>query len=194
MKQITPQKIVDTTLHAIDELGDYESVNMREIARRLGCAHTNLYNYFPDFDTLLWKTLESILKRMREVTSLEHSCAPDSSDQKLEWFFSRFVAFYLDHPGWFRLIWYRKMQTKRPIEHFQLTLEVVDSLANYLIQATGPSLTLEKARYILHQVHCYLHGEISIFLAGKGLLMEEDKFRSYVVREAVIMAKLYTKQ
>lgn len=191
MKSITPQKIIDVTLYAIDEIKDYESLNMREIARRVGCAHTNLYNYFPNFDSLLWSAMEVLLKQMQDFVFNESNEKKQNIDFALKVFFTRFTSFYLDHPGWFRLIWYKRMETPRPREHFEATVHLVDLMVDILVQATEGGANREKARYILHQVHCYLHGEISIFLAGKGLIMQEDEFRRYIVMEAVKMTKLY---
>jgi AcrR family transcriptional regulator len=191
LKSINPQKIIDVTLYAIDEIKDYEPLNMREIARRVGCAHTNLYNYFPDFESLLWSSIEALLKQMQDFVFNDNNGINQSIDLTLIFFFTRFTSFYLDHPGWFRLIWYKRMQTPRPKEHFEATVHLVDLMVETLVQATEGGMSREKGRYILHQVHCYLHGEISIFLAGKGLIMQEDEFRRYIVMEAVKMTKLY---
>ena len=51
--KISKELIVETALALINEEGSSSKVNLREIARRLGCAHTNIYNYYPSLDELL---------------------------------------------------------------------------------------------------------------------------------------------
>ena len=47
------EQIVDHALALIAEKGTSRDVNLREISRRVGCAHTNIYNYFASLQDLL---------------------------------------------------------------------------------------------------------------------------------------------
>ena len=57
----TADRFVDTTLELIAEQGGSQGVNLREVARRIGCAHTNVYNYFDSYDDLLWSAFRRVL-------------------------------------------------------------------------------------------------------------------------------------
>ena len=63
---MTADRFIDETLELIAEKGGSQEVNLREIARRIGCAHTNAYNYFVSFDELLWAAFRRGLKRYGE--------------------------------------------------------------------------------------------------------------------------------
>ena len=68
-KGITKEQVVETTLKLIKDSENIRSVNLRGVAREIGCAHTNLYNYFSSFDELLWcahiRILEIFLEEFR---------------------------------------------------------------------------------------------------------------------------------
>lgn len=192
-KGISKEQIVHVTLELIKDREDIRSVNLREIARILGCAHTNLYNYYKDFDRILWDVLDVILEK-----SLEHMTAYIGQigdyNLKLEHFFKRFIEFYLENIGWFRLSWFEKLKGDRPQKNIDMTTHTVEVFCGILTdifqRIYGIILTMDEAKYVLHNVHCYLHGEVSIFIAGKGLIVEEAGFKKYVANECVKIAGL----
>ena len=47
---LTRDKFILETLALIREKGGSKNVNLREISKRVGCAHTNAYNYFDGFE------------------------------------------------------------------------------------------------------------------------------------------------
>jgi AcrR family transcriptional regulator len=61
MAKPTADRFIDSTLELIAERGGSQNVNLREVARRVGCAHTNVYNYFDSFDALLWAAFRRVL-------------------------------------------------------------------------------------------------------------------------------------
>jgi AcrR family transcriptional regulator len=59
---LSADHFVDTTLELIAAQGGSAGVNLREISRRLGCAHTNVYNYFASHEDLLWAAFARALQ------------------------------------------------------------------------------------------------------------------------------------
>lgn len=59
---ITADRFIIATLELIAEEGGSQDVNLRQIARRVGCAHTNVYNYFDSYDDLLWAAFRRALR------------------------------------------------------------------------------------------------------------------------------------
>lgn len=57
-------KFIAALLELLDEEHTPRSVNLRQISRRIGCAHTNAYNYFDSFESLLWHSLAEIIQKM----------------------------------------------------------------------------------------------------------------------------------
>lgn len=189
-KSITKEQIIDLTLELINQNQGLRNVNLREIARVLGCAHTNLYNYFQDFEQLLWKSHETALLKMGDYVTADLDKISDIR-VRLQTFFTKFIDFYLQNKGWFKLIWFEKLVAPRPEENIETGLRVVNSLIRTLTEIYSDSITLADAHYILHNVHCYLHGEVSIFIAGRGLRKDEPEFCSYVTGECMKLIELY---
>lgn len=99
----TAKRFIDTTLELIAEKGGSQGVNLREVARRMGCAHTNVYNYFSSFDELLWATFRRVLD---DYEGHLFSGADDSltGDELLEKLITSLVDYPQQHPGWYRFI------------------------------------------------------------------------------------------
>ncbi len=190
-KGISKQQVIDTALALIDKNG--ARINFRDIARELGCAHTNLYNYFDSFDALLWEVQEAIIRRLQSGIDdgLTHASSPE---EKLAAFFRSFIDFYLAHKGWFFLAWFEPLKSPRPQAHYDLTASTVHTmlttLADISRQMNDPPRDEDAMRYLLHNVHCYIIGELSIFFSGRSLIRDEAQFRAHVNGQAVKMLKL----
>ena len=59
----TADRYIEETLQLIAEKGGSAQVNLREISRRIGCAHTNAYNYFESREDLLWHAFRLALRQ-----------------------------------------------------------------------------------------------------------------------------------
>ena len=103
MARPTADRFVDTTLELIAERGGSQEVNLREVARRMGCAHTNVYNYFASFDELLWAAFRRVLEDYEDHL---FSGVDDSliGDELLERLIASLVAYPQHNPGWYRFI------------------------------------------------------------------------------------------
>ena len=192
-KGITKEHIVDAALALADgQTMPMHTVGFRDIARLVGCAHTNLYNYFDSYDALLWAAQEEILRRLQSAIEVRLEQAAGFFDA-LEAFFGGMLDMYLAHPGWFYLAWHERLQTPRPKSHYDLTVSTVDAMVAALtavFERAGQHVDAQDMRMNLHNVHAYIHGELSIYLAGRGLLREEAPFREYTVRQAARMLRL----
>ena len=51
---VSAGRFVEATPVLIAERGGSKGVNRREISKRIGCAHTNVFHYFARFEDLLW--------------------------------------------------------------------------------------------------------------------------------------------
>ncbi len=187
-KGISKDRVIETALTLIDQ-GETK-INFRDIARELNCAHTNLYNYFDSFDALLWQAQEAIMLRLQSCIedNLNNAAEPE---EKLAAFFRGFVDFYLAHKGWFALAWFAPLGSPRPTHHYDLTVSTVDamiqSLSSISRQMNGKTVSEDEMRFMLHNVHCYIIGELSIYFSGRSLLRDETQFRTHVNTQAVKM-------
>lgn len=190
---ITAQQAVDTTLGLLRDRREIKSLNLREIARALGCAHTNLYNYFPSYPQLLWAAYGSSLGRMMEEiqSSLKKV---DSSRPQFCTFFQAVVGVYLKNPGWFRLAWLEYLGEERPESAF-LAAGAARQQMDAMVAQLWQQMTGRRADPILlsctvHNIHCYIVGEVSNFISGRRLFEDAAEFQEYVVQQAARMAEL----
>lgn len=187
-KKITGEQVISTTLELIKAKEGLSQVNLREIARQLGCAHTNLYNYFSSLEEVLWRAHQEV--QLRLLNYVTDNLENIQTNLRLEYISARFIEFYLENKGWFKLLWFEKFDQDRPKENIEITVKVVDAFIDILSETYGNQITKEDCRYILHTVHCYLNGEISIYISGRGLIKDETEFKTYVSKESLKMTNL----
>lgn len=187
-KSITREQIIDTTLDLLKDSNDIRNVNLREIARVLGCAHTNLYNYFPSFNNLLWEALIEIENKFIKQMTLTLESVLDPKTKLYKFYFS-LAELYLDHKGWFRLIWLDYIDDVCPEKNKIATEEVVDTMVEILeaicldIHPNAPDH--DCIHGILHDVHCYIIGEVSSFINGRGLIQDTELLKKHIADTAV---------
>lgn len=148
---------VEAVLEMLDEGVGLRDLNLRRIAARIGCAHTNAYNYFGSFEELLWWSLRGALERMTDG-------AGRSSGDLID----VYVDFALDHPTWYRLIWVEPLAGPAPAEverYLRVPAEVFAAWAARDLWRGGPAPSEpELATRVLHG---YLHGELSAITSGR---------------------------
>jgi hypothetical protein len=71
----------------------------------------------------------------------------------------------------------------RPEADARAAEQAIARLVQDFINACGSTMKADKAMQMVHAIHCYLFGEVAIFLAGRGLIREEQAFRRYVVAQ-----------
>lgn len=196
-KPITKEQIINRTLKLLQNRRDVQSLNLREIARELGCAHTNLYNYFSSYTELLWEAHSACMETM--LAQIRTAVTPALDPQcKLQAFFGAVVRVYLENTGWFRLVWLEYLGEQQP-ENNVLAVAVArkqmnEMVANIWEELSGRPSIAEKLEKTVHFVHCYLVGEISNYISGRCLIEEEEAFCRSVVCQAAQSTMLLLKE
>jgi AcrR family transcriptional regulator len=186
----TAERFVEETLSLIAERGGSHDVNLREVSRRVGCAHTNVYNYYASFDDLLWTAFRRTLRIYGEylVNDL------DDSLLSLEYFrrlVSNLAAFPLQNPGLYRFI------ASDPIDVEQIpddVLEMVAGMKRWLfdaIKACGAQLGTNEAEVAGNIILAYVDGETFNLINGRVLPGEDVAGR--VVDNALHLFALFTR-
>lgn len=104
-KERTRQEIIQAAKGIVLEHG-YEAVTVRRLAEVTGYTHTNLYYYFKDLDSLLWALRMDMIEEMIVELTSGHPAGDDPVDEILD-AFSRYAAYYYQHPGVFRFFYFR---------------------------------------------------------------------------------------
>lgn len=99
----TADTFVETTLEVIAEESGAGPVNLRRISRRIGCAHTNVYNYFEDFDALRWAAYQAALD-VYVMHLTEDAPTTGPARTLLRRLVERLASFPIKHTGLFRFI------------------------------------------------------------------------------------------
>lgn len=192
-KEITKEKVIETALELMRDGSKPEGKNLRSVARALNCAHTNLYNYFPSYNDLLWEAHITVMDLF--LQELFKKTETNDPEQRLYGFFGFFSDFYLNNKGWFRLTWQEQIGGERPQRHVEAINRTNDALNNHLFgiarDLTGKAPDRGKLKCILHNIHCYIIGEVSNYILGRGIIEEEAELKTYVTREAVRMFRYY---
>ncbi len=214
-KGITKEQVINKALELMKDR-ETKSVNLRVVARELGCAHTNLYNYFNSFDELLSEAYIRVLQMFSEMLKKRISVV-DDYQLKLKVFFSEIISFYMDNKGWFRLLWVEVIGGKHKVVDYIAASKTVDEhvaiMENILKHLFTIAPTPEQIKSILHIVHCYIYGEISLYVANHSFIQEdteifkreklipifeksplistEEAFKKYVSNEALNLFYLY---
>jgi len=162
-KTITREMIVETAAGMIEENCGIRNVTLREIAKRLGCAHTNLYNYFSGLSEIYWEVAGWILTqliadaRLRELREK----IPEGNIFSM---LSQFVDFSIDHPGWYQFLWLESL-VGEPSPH---VVEVLQSPTDYIGEAVrktaGMKVPDESVKQIGDIMFNYTYGEISTWI------------------------------
>lgn len=191
--RITKEQIVETALGLMRDKTDLRGLNLREIARTLGCAHTNLYNYYHSYNDLLWETHATLQEVFMGILTKKLEAA-NNAELRLSYFFEAFVDMYMDNKGWFRLTWHEYIGGKRPQRDIEATEATNKALNDYILEIwkelTGEYPNADQTKRVLHNTHCYIVGEISNYLLGRGLIENETELKMYITHEAIRMFRL----
>lgn len=153
----TAERFVEETLALIAEKGGSSDVNLRAVSRRVGCAHTNVYNYFDSFDDLLWAAFRETLSHYGEslARGLDSSLPADEYRRQL---ITNLVAYPQENPGLYRFIGSDPLGPEFPSD----ILETVVTMKRWLFDrfaASAPNVDPAVAEEACNIVYAYIDGE-----------------------------------
>jgi AcrR family transcriptional regulator len=179
---VIAEALVDITLELVDARHGLSGLNMREIARKAGCAHTNVYNYFPSFDGLLLASLKALLRRLIQFT--QSQIEPDRAREEgyLETFLAAQIDFAVDHPGWYHFIWFDKVEEVLSDPEIQGIIDFLRTAFNEKVffhyQGRMERARADEVGDILHGL---LHGEICKRVGGRALDIGREAYKAKVL-------------
>lgn len=170
-------RYIEETLALIAEKGGSMDVNLREVSRRIGCAHTNAYNYFEDFDDLLWEAYREGLRVYGDW--IAEGLTDDLSGRE---YFDRMMRnlfeFGLENPGLHRFL------SSDPFSPDDVPGDIIDCVVDMkawfnrsvLVLCLG-RVTKEEADSIGDILLSYMDGELFNLINGRVLPNEEAEER-----------------
>lgn len=190
-KNIGREQIVETATRLIDENNGTKDVTLREIAKKLGCAHTNLYNYFGSLDEIYWSVLAEIIDRMLGYMD-QPSDAAITPEESLFLKLSRFIDFYINHPGWYRLAWLEPLKGNAPPEVEQAIGRPMQKFAEVLTLACPKQLTLHETQEICDILFMYTFGELGVWINHRTFEINLTVMKENVLRNCKRLFYLLT--
>jgi AcrR family transcriptional regulator len=182
------ERLLDCTLDLIDERGSSRGVNLREIAKRAGCAHTNAYNYFYNLEELFWYALARLLKRMERYMVEKVGIVYDS-DQYFEKFILSQIDFAFEHPGWYRFIWLEHISGSPPRVVTRYWEKISADFVLVIFALSRKKLSQQQSECVAQIIRGYIHGEICSMLSGKMHQGERDRMQSKIIENAQTLLK-----
>jgi len=179
-KHVSKEIIIETTLRLIEENEGIKDVNLRGIAKIIGCAHTNLYNYFNSLDEIFWESLAQVLLKM--LNDVESNLdAETDPEEKFYLLLSNIIDFYMDHPGWYRLIWLESIGGEPSSEVSKILRIPSEGFTAGLIKLSNHKFSEEKAELIGDILLTYLHGELCKWINNRSFKngKEETKIKIF---------------
>ncbi|MEI8200797.1 MAG: TetR/AcrR family transcriptional regulator [Eubacteriales bacterium] len=167
VKNINSEMIIETTLQMIDKNEGIKGVTLRAIAQKLGCAHTNLYNYFGSLEEIYWECVGFLLQKMTGEMSREDRGVSDP-EEKLYMSLSRLMDFSFDHPGWHRLIWLEPAAGSPSPEVAHTLQQPALVFGRLVFAASKGTLPDDKLSQLCSILLCYLYGEINMWITRRN--------------------------
>ena len=155
-------EILDAAFSLLSEEGDVASLNLRKIARKAGCAHTNVYNYYPKLGSLKWAMLEKALERM-EVRIFK------SENASIEEIIRSYIEFALEHPELYKLIWTSDLPVEDAPRDLSFLTGIPRKLAEYM--PAGPADIL----------HSYVHGRLLSVIFNRSPFSDRNELIEEII-------------
>lgn len=181
------KRLVNVTVEMIEENDGLQGVNLRQIAKRANCAHTNIYNYYQDFEDLLW----DVFARIEELWEAEWMpyLQPDLQVEKfIERFARAQIEFALTHPGWYRCLWLEPLSRKPPQHMMDARRQRRDEMARVLI-ANYPGMDVERGNNLFMILFGYVHGSISLLVNGRIYRASADEYKEKTIQNTILILR-----
>ncbi|HEX2926084.1 MAG TPA: TetR/AcrR family transcriptional regulator [Ruminiclostridium sp.] len=159
-------KLIETTCEMIAENNGASNINMRAVARRAGCAHTNVYSYFTSFNDLLYAAMLRTLEKLVIFTQANVGARASTKEHFPKFIYAQ-IDFAIQYPGLFRFIWLEALTEPVPDIIKAFGCELKNRFAELVYNCSDGKLTRKQALEYSVIVHSYMHGEICKMISGR---------------------------
>jgi len=176
-------RYVEEALRLIDERQSSHAVNLREVSRALGCAHTNAYNFFDSLEDLLSECLIRGLELQLEASreAVRGAKTPQAEGHRL---IEALIAFALEHPGWYAFLWMEPLRSAPPARALALMQQGGDGLVDLVQKLSTTRLSPKKARRVAESFHNSMHGALCKVISGRFAPQPPERLRRALVKQA----------
>jgi len=163
----TKNRILQVSLEMIVENKTSTTLNLREIARKAGCAHTNLYNYFHDLDDLRWQCLVPAYKRLTGQSDFGQLNPLIRGLAQFRHFMEAYIEAIIENPGLYRFLMFEDIPGEIPQE-VQSGLAEINNNFSEVIRIGGEGKISEyQLERLQDLIMAYFHGEMANLIGRK---------------------------
>ncbi len=179
--------IADAFLEVLEETQDASAVNFREIARRLNCNHTNLYNYFENFDDIRVAALCRLSEKLKSL--LVPAYEADNPSEKLRHIVQSIVRFAVANPGLYRFLWVDSIGKEKRNALVGKLARPENIIVSLLEQMRTKKMSADEIDTVAAIVHSFVHGEILKRICGRYQVLGEPFSDENIANNALCLAK-----
>lgn len=176
--KITKELIIEKTLELIKENEGSIHVNLRKIAKELGCNHTNIYNYFSSREDLLLHTMIDLINQIRKSGIIKDNTS--SAENIIKTYTKYIISFAVNNSGWYKFIWFENFN-KSDLDKFLGEYVRPEFIMKEPLEAMLPNLSQNEIRHILMLMHGYIHGEISKYICSRSTIESEEDLSNIII-------------
>ncbi|MCX7710222.1 MAG: TetR/AcrR family transcriptional regulator [Clostridia bacterium] len=180
----TDKLLIEITLTLIDEHRGVRGVTLREITRKAGCKHTNVYNYFESFEELLWSSLAEVVNQNMEFTN-QRMCECIEQEKLLIKFTESQIEFAASHPGLYQFMWVESLSGTPPAA----VRKVIHSPYLHFFELMKKTIAIDicdrEIQQIADIIHGYMHGEICKLINGRYFGKTKESYSQYIVENVI---------
>lgn len=160
--------LVECAVALIDEQGGTQGVNMRAVATRAKCAHTNVYNFFESYEALLWAALGLALDRYVAYIEARIGASRAQGVEAYKVLLRSQVDFARDHTGLYRFISFEyRFSTPMPREIGQRLQTMETAILDLLGGPDCPVARRKELKNAHRIVFRYVYGSICGMVQGR---------------------------
>jgi AcrR family transcriptional regulator len=188
-RQPTDQRLVAAALDLIERNGGCRGVNLRQIAARAGCAHTNAYNYFHSLEDLFWAALYQATElQIADIARQLQTTA--GAKEPLRTFLEAQVEFAQEHPGLYRLFWLEPLTGEPPPRVMQRLDEMRARWVRFIADRLAAQPSPTDPAWASQIVHGYFHGELCKLIDRHVFMPKSDDDRDRIVANTLALIDL----
>lgn len=188
----TSEKFIEAMLETISEKGGLSGVNLRMVAKKVGCAHTNAYNYFDGYEGLIFAAYDKALD-LYGVAVIEGLDEIESAGAYFIRFIQNIIDFALNNPGFYRFIG----SDDFPIQKLGLqTIQKAIDLKKFFLDAfysvTGHMIDREESDIDANILMSYLDGELYNIINMRAF--PDENVAERIIENTIRLISLFTQK
>jgi AcrR family transcriptional regulator len=184
---ISSDAIVEAFLEVLVETQNASGVNFREIARRLHCNHTNLYNYFESFDDIRASAVCRLSEKLKASFVLKAEF--ENPVEELSRVVQTLVRFAKSNPGLYRFLWVDSLGAAIQSPDLANLRPPEMIIVPVLSKLGGTKTSAEDVESVASIVHSFVHGEILKIICGRDQFLRGRSPEKRIASDAVRIAQ-----